>query len=93
MLVGYVRLGLWHAPSRRRGSCLGGVSRQRLHLGREHVQMVVTWVKFYGEFAVCLLDFQLGGGGRHLQGIVVLGIDHHGCLWEDSKIRGCDFGE
>lgn len=44
-----------------------------------------TGVQLHSEFSVCLLDLQLGGRGRHLQGVIVGGVDDH-C---DSECGGC----
>lgn len=73
-LFRYIRPEISHVRSRRRGSCLEGCEHKVL----DACAVLVTWVKFYGELAVCLFDFQLGSGRRDLQGIVVFRIDDHG---------------
>jgi hypothetical protein len=44
-----------------------------------------TGVQLDSKFAVSLLDFQFGGGGRHAEGVVVGGFYDHGCGYRISR--------
>ena len=79
-------LGTSRAPSRRQGFCLHrGESGAAKHIRPAHH----TRVQFYREFAVCFLDFQLRGRGRHLERVIVRRVYHHGGKYEESigKVR------
>jgi hypothetical protein len=44
-----------------------------------------TGMQLDGKFAVCLLDFEFGGGGRDAEGVVVGGFYDHGCGYGISR--------
>lgn len=56
-----------------------------------HVRAGITGVQFDGEFAVCLLDLELRGRGRHAEGVIVCGFYHHSCVygWSGKGMAGC----